>query len=387
MRIRCLSISLVVLLAALLLQSCGGSEPDGGSNNVTVAKRTVLVYMVATNSLGTNKYDDDDLAEMDKAVASGATTGCRVIVYRTSYYTSSPELFEISNKNGKATHVSLKTYTETKGVSVTKARMSEVIADMKSIAPASTYGLVLWSHASGSVRTLYPSGLAPKTDVQLDYGEDRGVTMPVDQLAAAIPSGTFDFIYADVCYMASVEVAYQLRNCTRYFISSPTEIPATGMPYDENLPCFCADEAQLKQACVNTYNYYNAMSGQSRTMAISMVDCSKLDALASVCRRINARAKSVSTTGILYYNINSSHFYYDFLQYTSAICPDSSLLAELKTAYNDAVVYKASTPFIFGLIAIDEDNYSGLSMYVPTSTGNINDLYYRTLDWYKYLNE
>jgi hypothetical protein len=72
-RIRCLSISLVVLLAALLLQSCGGSEPDGGSNNVTVAKRTVLVYMVATNSLGTNKYDDDDLAEMDKAVASGAT--------------------------------------------------------------------------------------------------------------------------------------------------------------------------------------------------------------------------------------------------------------------------------------------------------------------------
>ena len=40
----------------------------------------------------------------------------------------------------------------------------------------------------------------------------------------------------DACYMQSVEVIYQLRDRTDYFIGSPTEIPGPGAPYEAVVP-------------------------------------------------------------------------------------------------------------------------------------------------------
>ena len=36
--------------------------------------------------------------------------------------------------------------------------------------------------------------------------------------------------------MQSVEVAYELRDCSEYFIGSPTEIPGPGAPYKAVVP-------------------------------------------------------------------------------------------------------------------------------------------------------
>ena len=46
----------------------------------------------------------------------------------------------------------------------------------------------------------------------------------------------FDFIMFDACFMMSVEVAYEVRNYTDYYIGSPTENPGPGAPYDKVVP-------------------------------------------------------------------------------------------------------------------------------------------------------
>lgn len=369
--------TLLLLSLCLLLAACSSDEPDSPA---TPARRTVLVYMVATNSLGANERDQQDLDEMDRAVTAGGLNGCRWLVYRVAPGEQNPTLFEIKkNKHGTAVHEVLEVYPSTQCASVTAERMSEVIADARRHAPAQDYGLVLWSHATGWAPSLTTKAAAPRRV----FGEDNGATMPLHVLAGAIPQGVFSWIYADVCYMGAVEVAYQLRDRCRYFVGYPTEIPARGMPYDVTLPMLCAQQAQLAEACRATFDHYNAQSGNDRTFTAAVVDCAQLDALAALCRRIHADdTERPSLAGMQCYNLNGYHFLYDFVQYTQA-CATAEQASELQALYNKVVLYKVATRTVFNRILIDTDRFSGLSTYVPGTSPGVNEDYYVTLDWAK----
>lgn len=365
----------IFLLAIFVgLASCSDDEPKPEQN----AKRTILIYMIATNSLGSNNRDKQDLEEIDQAVAAGTLNGCRLLVYRTANDGQVPTLFEIKLNKGKVVHETLLTYGNANGVSVTPERMRQVVFDMKAEAPANEYGLVLWSHGTGWARSITTK---PLTSTLKDFGEDNGSTMSLTDLAQGIPTATFEWIYADVCYMACVEVAYELRNHCHYFVGYTTEIPSQGMPYDQTLPLLCKDQADLIGACRATYNYYNAMTGQTRTFSGAVVDCSQMDALADVCHRIQQQGIELkTTTGLQCYNINSSHFFYDFLQYYQSICPDE-MQAELLNIYNKVVIDKMSTPTIFNRILIDQNHFSGLSTYIKGTSPGVNETYYYNLAW------
>ena len=331
---------LLLCVIGLLITSC---QQDGPDTPEAPVKRTILVYMVASNSLGVNRRDQMDLDEMDRAVEHGELNGCRLLVYRIGPDDDIPLLFEIKKGwRGTAEHQTLVTYDGTKGASVTAARMSQVIADAKRLAPARDYGLILWSHGTGWAPSLTTRAAAPRRV----FGEDNGSTMALDQLAAAIPVGAFSWIYADVCYMGCVEVAYQLRSRCRYFVGYPTEIPGRGMPYELTLPYLCADQVQLDKACQETFDYYDIQTGA--------LQC---------------------------YNLNGYHFLYDFMQYYLEMA-DMSLGARMQDIYEKTVLYRIATPMIFNKIMIDQENFSGLSTYVLGTSPGVNDNYYRTLDWF-----
>lgn len=61
--------------------------------------------------------------------------------------------------------------------------------------------------------------------------------MNIDDLHEALQVlPKLDFLLFDACFMESVEVAYALRDCGDYMISSPTEIPGVGAPYEDVVP-------------------------------------------------------------------------------------------------------------------------------------------------------
>lgn len=364
------------LFLCLIMVSCGGKDEP-----VVSARRTVIVYMVATNSLGDNNCDTKDIAEMDLAVKNNDMNNCRLVVYWVTR-SANPKLMEIIKAGNTSSHKVLKQYTSDIR-STSPARMKQVINDVKAIAPADDYGLVLWSHASGWARTLSTMKLKGKTIRLLDYGEDLGNTMPIDSLAASIPDGMFNFIYSDVCYMGGIEDAYELRNKTHFFIGSPTEIPIDGMPYDKNMPCFFETIPSLKKSCENTFDYYNSLSGIDRTATIALIDCTYLDDLATLCRQIHQNSIQLGDiSGIQYYKYSSPYLFFDFKQYTDLLASAAQKL-QLSTLLEKVVIYKASTPKIFNYITIDPDNFSGLSTYILGTAGTTNELYYKTLSWYK----
>src|SRR5574344_1221483 len=134
---------LICVFSFTLISSCKKEN-----ETIKECNRTILVYMIATNNLGTSGYDDLDIGEMKDAVGSVDMNDCRLIVYYTSFYSKSPILFELKKENGIVRKETLKTYSnDYKSTSVEK--MSQVMQDIKTLSPSKSYGLVLWSHSTG----------------------------------------------------------------------------------------------------------------------------------------------------------------------------------------------------------------------------------------------
>lgn len=369
----------LMLVAVAVMTACGkGDEPDP----VKPPSRTVLVYMIADNSLGSSSFgvDADNLAQMDKAVAAGALgeTG-RLLVYHDGA-TATPELLEITAE-GRRT---LTAYSESES-SVSESRMRQVINDMKSEAPADGYGLVLWSHGTGWIESSTSRSGTPGAVTQ-SFGQDLHPTsteMKVTTLASVLNGEGFEFIYFDCCFMATVEVAYELRDATPWIIASATELPVEGMPYTVNIHAMFAEELDLEQIAANTLDYYKSPEASYNSCTISLISTAALPELAAATRAIMLtgaipeiyyRAMPFFRSG----GVNSHT--YDMGHYISALPVSAQLLSAWESAYKKAVPYYGATPYSYGL---DMTDFTGLGCYIVKTSDDASLLGYRNQSWWK----
>ncbi len=353
---------IITSLITLVLVSCGGNDEPGRQSGVS---RTVLVYMAAANSLGNSSWDAKDIREMTAAVQAGALDdGGRLLVYHAGSGMV-PELKEITPDGV----VTLRRY-EGAGSPVSVAVMREVLDDMRTVASANEYGLVLWSHASGWM----DNGKSPEArswgvDESNGSGQ-KAKEMSIPDLARALDGRHLSFIYFDCCFMGNIESLYEIKDAARYVVASPTETPLAGMPYDKNVPCFFAKVPDLRQAAQNTFDHYDAQSGSARSIAISLYDMSKIDALADSYRRImtvNTEPAAGYTQQQYGYGSTYRNRFYDFAHYVKSLTDDPSLLGAFDRCMKDFVLYTDNTPSMWDG-EINLINCNGVSSYIITRT-------------------
>ncbi|MBD5253285.1 MAG: hypothetical protein HDS51_03550 [Barnesiella sp.] len=372
---------LCVLAVSLAATSCHDSDSTGEPDPPVPTRpsdsvhRTVLVYMLADNSLGTWSNDLSDLNEMLSAAATGALNGGRLIVYHSRPGTDSgkaPQLLEVT-ADGIET---IKTYPDDPSIySVDADRMSQVIDEVKALAPADDYGLVLWSHANGWM----------ETSMSRSFGDDRRYTMKISSLAKALDGKDFSFIYFDCCSMASVEVMWELRHAAPVIVASGIELPADGMPYDLTLPyLFASGDPDVVGAAATTFDHYDSMIGSARTCAMTAVNTSAMQALADASGDIFAGVTEFdpSLSSVQPYFRSAVRTYmYDFEDYIERLNPTPAQIRAWRDALADAVVYKANTPSLFNLV--DIDRYCGLGSYVILDSREISAFNYNEREWYR----
>ncbi|MBD5231775.1 MAG: DoxX family membrane protein [Bacteroidales bacterium] len=358
-----------VLLLSLGFTSCHHSDEPSPLKR---SKLTVLVYMVASNNLST--FSRLDLQEMIQGVENCSPEELNLLVYCVSR-TEAPKLFQVRNNgNLPATQVTLKTYANDR-TSLTEQRMSQVINDALSLAPADNYGLIFWSHATNWIPASAPA---------YSFGNDYGKEMNVTDMASAVPDDTFSFVWMDCCLMGSIEMAYEFRNKCDYFVASPTVLLAEGSPYQIMLPALAATPGLPLSAAKQCYEYFalNEDPGM-RNVTISVTRTSELDAVAASCRSIAADPKQLSTIGLPSYGKQGGVNFFDFRQTFMRMAQDPQLSADVAAAIDKAVVYKAATPRCVD-IYINQETYSGLSVTTLNQLTNSNQLnLYHELDWYK----
>lgn len=370
---------IIALLFALAVISCGDDEPDKPDvpDAPEGVKRTVLVYMAANNSLG-YVYDDRDIAEMEEAVAEGALNGGRLLIYHADL-DGTCILSEVTEEGT----VQIKEYTD--GLSsVSIAAMRNVFADMREVAPADDYGLVLWSHASGWI----DYGKSPEQKVSKSWGIDGSYQMSIPDLGKALGGERFSFIYFDCCFMGNIESLYEIRDAAPFVVASPAETPLDGMPYDLNIKCFFEETPDLIGAAKNTFDCYDAMSGRYRSCTMSVYDMSHIEEVASAVSGI-MRENSVPLPGYTTQQYGTSGFrdrFYDLSHYMESLTGGDSRMGDYEAAMSKFVIYAEHTPNMsLSSPAIKLNNCHGVSCYIIEESGGsvLVPAHYDDLQWWQ----
>lgn len=377
----------VMLLSLLALVSCQKDEPAPSPSSY---KRTVLVYIAADNNL--SSFALQDLAEMKQGMAQVSDGTLHLLVYIDTG--SSPRLVELKKQNGQVVEDVVRTYDDRNSVGVdeTLEVFDAVFANPDFL--AESYGLIYWSHADGWI----PYGQVSTRWVGQDT-TDGDHRMNLSELVTVLQSAPhLDFLMFDACFMASVEVAYEVRSFADYYIASPTETPGPGAPYQILVPLMAADQAavQMGQAYCDYYAAnYNGGIGISNSnwtggASLCVMRTDALEALATLTTQL-LPAEVVDIAALKKSVFDYDHDgwgrdyvgYFDLKQLMEQVLDDASY-ATWAQAFDVAIAYWSTTPKNYSQFAgmFSMEGANGITHYIPGSSTQ-RDVAYRSLQWYQ----
>lgn len=375
-------LSIIILACFLALSSCiklDTPRPQSFS-------RTVLLYL-ACDGNNLQWYAETDLANLVKGEIPVRTSKDEALLVFLDNGGGQPTLHRYyATAEGNAYKELVKQYGSDFN-SADPDNLKRVLDDVEYFYPSEHRGLVLWSHGTGWLPPgYYADPREPAVSAVKSFAQEGNTEMDIRELADAI-TRHYEFILFDSCLMSTVEVAYQLRDKTDYIIASCAEVLVDGFPYTSLAQDFFYDHtgsgtAGLRSICQKYYDYYNSLSGMSRTATVSLIDCSKLEELASVCKKIFRSHRDdmaqVDPAAVQRYYTGNKHWFYDLEDYIAQFA-DENELAEFSNVMERTVPFKLATDWILSVVRVR--THCGLSTYIPLFDAAYLNSYYQTLDW------
>lgn len=368
-------LTILFALVALSLASCEKETepkpepptPDTEQPQPLTTSHTLMIIMQGNNGLA--EFMDSNLQRIITAYYDVPSDIGRIVVfYDRGNYTRLTELYL---DDGMAKQRLIEEYP-TSTSTVDKEFLKGVVQRMKEEAPAESYGLIMSSHGGGwvpadlyDVYLLGEGSRATTPSVRpLFFGQDDADCMELPDLVDALDSTHFKYIIFDACMMANIEGLYDMRDAADYIIASPTEILGAGFPYEDFIPMlFERTDHKLKEVCQAYMEYYSDSAG-----TISLIDCSKIDALAEVMKRVYNETTNIDVSTIQAYDNFPYHLYFDLGHYVESVASGDTLKT-FNDALEDVVIYKGHTDTFFTVTGAEDayipiTNYSGLSCYI-----------------------
>ena len=340
--------------------------------------RSVLVYLGVDNNF---RAEAQQKIEQLRSNWYKDTDG-NLLVYADAG--SNPALIHIYHSELRGNVVdTLAVYPATEN-SANPETLTRTLNRMQTDFPANSYGLVVLSHATGWVPKEMSLPTLALRSIILDSGTNEPDNyMELPDFANAIPY-KLDFIVFDACFMASVEVAYELKDKTDYVVASPTEVLAPGFVYSSMMQHLFRPQPDLTAVAREFYEYYNQQSGSFHSATVSVIKTAALEALADFTKEVIA----LSGTGeepvntVQTFGYKNQKIYFDLGDYLQKLSPERS--DELQTIFDQCVIYKAHTPSYYsdGMGTLQTINaFSGLSVYIPQAAYPVANEFYQHLKW------
>ena len=286
--------------------------------------------------------------------------------------------------------------------SASGATLERVLRTVWERSPATGYGLLFFSHATGWL----PEGGLQAPLVSRSIGLDQGSEMSLDAFVSAIPSGMpLDYVIFEACLMAGAEVALALAGHTDWVLASSAEVVAPGFRplYESGLEVLTERTRpvpELLAAFGQSYmSHVEGLSGEYRSATLSLIRTSSMPALAEAVRRVtrgfaDEEGRDTPPAGLQHFDRPGAYGdrpaaarFYDLEAYVEACLADPDAEAAFRGALADAVVWRASTERFLGgegspYGGFDIRRHSGLTVYVPRGEfPELNEAYRRTAWW------
>lgn len=394
-------------------------------DTTSTADRHVMV-MVAGGRNSLSSYIREDLKDLesgDLPAASRRADNVLLVLSRVNrlyadYQSPCPAvLYRLYRGGGGEVHRdTLKTwdgFTPLFG----KEILRDALIFVKDQFPAKDYGLVLSSHSSGWMPPGYYEkpekfeGGSPQDDdtwfssvqrrhanvaretfppiqsdppvksIGQDIDREESVEMDLADFCAAIPY-KMEYILLDACLNGGVEVAWALREKTRYVGFSPTEVLADGFNYPLLVSRLLQDTPDPETVCRDYMDQYLTAT-RNAWATITLVDVEQMQPLSDICTVLFEKYRTQLRTlnGDLvqrYYRFNR-HFFYDLRDILTQAGATQEELSGVDAALSACIPYMAVTDYFF---SIPMERCCGLSMYLPSMGSDYLDNYYKQrVDW------
>lgn len=394
-------LSLLSLL--FILASCHPWDHPSNEDDDPRLTRTVLVYMVAENSLSHGNFQEKDLEEIISSI-NEIPNDCQLLIYLDD--TDYPRLFAADKTKSSGTRMLQEWSKELNSCDpeILHGLMNSIVT----LFPSKSYGLIFWSHGNAWIPAK-SAATPPRRTIGVDNGrngfDNSGAKMEISELREALNDiPKLDFLMFDACFMQTIEVAWELRDVARYIIASPAEIPNPGAPYHDIIPPMFSKQVDVEGIIDRYYHFYADSAvlirdGYNYThgAVLSVVDCDRLEALQKATEKMIIRYGSDEEDNGLrdilkYFPISSQVMpeYFDMKAYMHHLITSSEDWDEWLATFDAAVPFRRATEHWFSsytggyMYLRNRENYGGISMFVPQPESFFYDIVkkFRTTSWY-----
>ena len=378
---------LTLLLSLFLIVSCNKESYD---LSISKKEESIFIYMIADNDL--DYFAVSNINQMEEAFYKHLPLGNLFVYIDRSRYTQKevPVLYKITADNTpNISSKIIKEYPEQN--SSDPKNFEKVLKDVEE--KVVLKGIVLWSHGSAWLPDMkkLSSKRKTKSNFYASFGKDMDIQdshyptdMNIIDLANVLQNKHYEFLLLDACFMASIEVLYELRNSFSYIIASPTEILVSEFPYKEILPILFKNTVNYKEITKIFINYYKKNINPSAS--ISIINTKKIEEFSLSYHNLISENNNfkVNIENIFQYETEKNYWLFDLKQIILQYPKTSSREKALKD-FEEFLVDYQYTDFFFNKIKLS--NSFGISIYIPNNFSHREkeNLFYETLSWSKQL--
>ena len=372
-----------------------------------INKQTILVFMPWSGSSSSSGLLPYMKANLDSIYAAIVTKDgmkeSRMMLFLSESASKSTLSEVVYNSSQKSCETKIiKEYSGR--VYQTQEGMTEILNEVKNHAYALNYALIVGCHGTGwtfkeswkdypykAKQTGWPGVKTNTTEERIPYENYHGeltdmhtrffgsvsdistYSMNVETLAQAITAAgmKMQYIMFDDCYMANVEVAYELRNVTNFLLASTSEVMAVGAPYRTMWPQLASGTPQYAKAISAFYTFYKNYPMPYGTY--SAIDCRKMEELAVAMRDINDHYKleESALSEIQVLDGFDVPVFYDMDNYLKKLCTDERAYQHVSTILTSAIKSKCNTEQIYSNLygtprLIKVNTFSGITISDPS---------------------
>lgn len=359
------------------------------------AYRTLLIYMVAENSL--HNYAAYDIAEIVEASVD-VPRDCRLFVYVDD--NSFPIMHQYFRcTDGSAGNLTFHPFSKDVCSSDTAA-LGSLLDYILENYPTRKLDLVLWSHGDGWLRG--PESAAPQRSVGIDngknsYSNDATKAIEMEELAALLERlpVKVDRLMFDACFMQCVEVVYALRDAVEWIVASPAEIPGHGAGYATVLQAFFLSDGPMDIIDLYLKGYETEFAGAVLSAVRPAASVQLADATAYYVEKYFNSGKNREYDDVFAYlpggKYSASKPYPSYFDMNSVMLKylTADEYAQWRKALDSVVVFSASSPRWYSAVCGRTLGYNifegcGMSMYMPQNSFLSQDFNesFRTTEWY-----